>query len=82
MTGKLGTLSPSQELFAVGTSNIVGALSSAFPVAGSYSRSSINFNAGARSPVATHRTQRLVPDAVGKETAQRQEQKPKQARKR
>ena len=36
----------------------------------------------ARSPVATHRTQRLVPDAVGKETAQRQEQKPKQARKR
>lgn len=52
MTGKLGSLSPSQELFAVGTSNIMGALSSSFPVAGSYSRSSINFSAGARSPLS------------------------------
>lgn len=52
MTGTLGMLSPSQELFAVGTSNIMGALSSSFPVAGSYSRSSINFSAGARSPLS------------------------------
>ncbi len=60
MRGELHTLSPSQELFAVGMANISGALSSAFPVAGSYSRSSINFSAGARSPLSKTTTLLVV----------------------
>ena len=58
--GELHTLSPSQELFAVGMANISGAFSSAFPVAGSYSRSSINFSAGARSPISKATTLLIV----------------------
>ncbi len=60
MRGELHTLSASQELWAIGTSNIMGAFSSGFPVAGSYSRSSINFSAGARSPLSKMTTLILV----------------------
>ena len=41
-----------QELLALGAANIGAALSGAYPVAGSFSRSSLNYASGARSPVA------------------------------
>ena len=41
-----------QELIAVGAANIGAAFSGAYPVAGSFSRSSVNFYAGARTPVS------------------------------
>lgn len=40
-------IDPNQELIGQGLSNIVGALSQAFPVSGSFSRSAVNINAGA-----------------------------------
>ena len=41
-----------QELFALGAANVVAALSSAMPVEASFSRSALNFSAGARTPLA------------------------------
>jgi sulfate permease, SulP family len=38
---------PNQELIGQGLSNIVGSISNAFPVSGSFSRSAVNINAGA-----------------------------------
>lgn len=38
---------PNQELIGQGLANIVGAATQAFPVSGSFSRSAVNFNAGA-----------------------------------
>ena len=43
---------PNQELVGQGIANIVGGFTSAFPVSGSFSRSAVNFNAGARSGMA------------------------------
>ena len=43
---------PNQELVGQGLSNIVGGFTSAFPVSGSFSRSAVNFNAGAKSGMA------------------------------
>lgn len=40
-------IDPNQELIGQGLSNIAGALSQAFPVSGSFSRSAVNINAGA-----------------------------------
>jgi SulP family sulfate permease len=40
---------PNQELIGQGLANIVGGFTQAFPVSGSFSRSAVNFNAGARS---------------------------------
>lgn len=40
---------PNQELIGQGLANIVGAATQAFPVSGSFSRSAVNFNAGART---------------------------------
>ena len=37
-----------QELFANGVANLLGAVSSGFPVSGSFSRSSLNYVSGAR----------------------------------
>ncbi|NTV94613.1 MAG: STAS domain-containing protein [Thiobacillus sp.] len=43
---------PNQELIGQGLANIVGGFTSAFPVSGSFSRSAVNFNAGAKSGLA------------------------------
>jgi SulP family sulfate permease len=42
-----------QELIALGASNLASAVSGAMPVAGSFSRSMVNYNAGASSQVAS-----------------------------
>ena len=49
---QLHFLSSSQELWAVGMANIIGSVGSAYPVAGSYSRSSLNGAVGAKSPLS------------------------------
>ena len=41
-----------QDLIALGAANIGAAFTGAYPVAGSFSRSSVNFAAGARTPVS------------------------------
>ena len=41
-----------QELLALGAANIGASLSGAYPVAGSFSRSSVNYASGARTPVS------------------------------
>lgn len=46
-------VSPNQELMAVGGANVSAGLFQGFPVAGGFSRSAVNFQAGARTPVAT-----------------------------
>jgi sulfate permease, SulP family len=42
-----------QELIAIGAANIGAAFTGAYPVAGSFSRSSVNYYAGARTPVSS-----------------------------
>ena len=42
-----------QELIAMGAANIGAAFTGAYPVAGSFSRSSVNYYAGARTPVSS-----------------------------
>lgn len=41
-----------QELLALGAANVASAVSSGFPVSGGFSRSVVNFEAGARTPAA------------------------------
>ena len=43
---------PNQELIALGTTNLVGSIFSAFPVTGGFSRSAVNNEAGAKSGIA------------------------------
>ncbi len=43
---------PDQELVALGASNLGSAVSGGFPVTGGFSRSVVNFDAGARTPAA------------------------------
>lgn len=43
---------PDQELIGLGTSNIASALSGGYPVTGGFSRSVVNFDAGAETPAA------------------------------
>ena len=45
-------ISPNQELIALGGANIASALSAGFPVTGGLSRSVVNFDAGASTPLA------------------------------
>lgn len=45
-------INQNQELIGLGTANIASALSGAFPVTGGFSRSVVNFDAGARTPLA------------------------------
>ena len=45
-------IDPDQELIALGTANIGSALSGGFPVTGGFSRSVVNFDAGAETPAA------------------------------
>jgi sulfate permease, SulP family len=51
---------PNQELVAVGGANLAAGLFQAFPVAGGFSRSAVNFQAGARTPVASLVTAAVV----------------------
>jgi sodium-independent sulfate anion transporter 11 len=43
-------IQPSQELIAIGVSNILGSFVSAYPVTGSFSRTAVNSNSGVRTP--------------------------------
>ncbi|MCF6273444.1 MAG: sulfate permease [Rhodobacteraceae bacterium] len=45
-------IDPDQELIALGASNIGSAISGGFPVTGGFSRSVVNFDAGAQTPAA------------------------------
>ncbi len=45
-------INPNQELYGLGASNISAALSGGYPVTGGFSRSVVNFDAGARTPAA------------------------------
>ena len=45
-------IDPNQELVGLGTANIAAAISGGFPVTGGFSRSIVNFDAGARTPMA------------------------------
>lgn len=45
-------IDPNQELIGLGTANIGSALSGGFPVTGGFSRSVVNFEAGAQTPAA------------------------------
>ena len=47
------TLDPNQELIGQGLANLVGSFSSSYPVSGSFSRSAVNFQAGATSGVSS-----------------------------
>lgn len=46
------TIDPNRELIAIGTGNIVGSLFQSLPASGSFSRSTINEQSGARSPLS------------------------------
>ncbi len=45
-------IDPDQELIALGAANVGSAVSGGFPVTGGFSRSVVNFDAGARTPAA------------------------------
>jgi SulP family sulfate permease len=45
-------IDPDQELVGLGAANIAAAVSGGFPVTGGFSRSIVNFDAGARTPMA------------------------------
>ncbi|MFV2125721.1 SulP family inorganic anion transporter [Micromonospora sp. LOL_013] len=51
---------PNAELVAVGAANLAAGAFHAFPVAGGFSRSAVNFSAGARTPVASLVTAAVV----------------------
>lgn len=53
-------IDPNQELIGQGLGNLAGSLSSAFPVSGSFSRSAVNYNAGARTGLSSVITGLLV----------------------
>jgi SulP family sulfate permease len=46
-------LKPDRELIALGAANLVGSLFGGYPVAGGFSRTALNAQAGARTPVAS-----------------------------
>jgi len=46
-------INPNQELIGQGIANIVGSFSQAFPASGSFSRSAVNLNAGARTGMSS-----------------------------
>lgn len=53
-------LDPNQELIGQGLANLAGSCSLCFPVSGSFSRTAVNFNAGARSGMASVVTALIV----------------------
>ncbi len=46
-------IDPNQELIGQGLSNLIGSLTQAFPVSGSFSRSAVNINAGAKTGMSS-----------------------------
>jgi SulP family sulfate permease len=52
-TRKRTRVNANQELIALGAANISAAFSGAYPVAGSFSRSSVNYQTGARTPISS-----------------------------
>jgi len=46
-------IDPNQELIGQGLANVVGSLSQAFPVSGSFSRTAVNMNAGAKTGLSS-----------------------------
>ena len=52
ISNELHVLNASQELWAIGLANLLASVGSAFPVAGSFSRSSLNLASGARTPLS------------------------------
>jgi SulP family sulfate permease len=46
-------IDPDRELLALGAANVASALSAGFPVSGGFSRSVVNFEAGAQTPAAS-----------------------------
>jgi len=53
-------LDPNQELIGQGLANIVGSLTQSFPTSGSFSRSAVNMNAGAKTGMSSVITATLV----------------------
>lgn len=53
-------LDPNQELIGQGLANLAGSLTQCFPASGSFSRSAVNFQAGARSGLASAVTAGIV----------------------
>ncbi|MDP2794745.1 MAG: SulP family inorganic anion transporter [Sulfurisoma sp.] len=53
-------IDPNQELIGQGLANLVGSFSQAFPVSGSFSRSAVNINAGAKTGMSSVFTGLLV----------------------
>jgi len=45
------TISPNRELFAIGTANLFGGIFQSIPVSGSFSRTAVNEQAGAKTPL-------------------------------
>eukprot|EP01099_Mayorella_cantabrigiensis_P005267 TRINITY_DN414_c0_g2_i1.p1 TRINITY_DN414_c0_g2~~TRINITY_DN414_c0_g2_i1.p1 ORF type:complete len:528 (-),score=105.36 TRINITY_DN414_c0_g2_i1:704-2287(-) len=58
--GELPLLNASQEMWANGCANLLGSVSSAYPVSGSFSRSSLNHNSGAKTPLSKITTMLIV----------------------
>eukprot|EP01041_Mallomonas_annulata_P006682 gene6682-13537_t len=57
---ELWILNANQELFAIGVANCLGSVSSAFPVSGSFSRSSLNAASGAKTPLSKATTMSII----------------------
>lgn len=53
-------IDPNQELIGQGLSNVVGSLTQAFPVSGSFSRTAVNMNSGAKTGMSSVITALLV----------------------
>lgn len=62
---ELHILNASQEMWANGVANLVGSVGSAYPVSGSFSRSSLNAASGAKTPMAKVITLMIVLLALG-----------------
>jgi MFS superfamily sulfate permease-like transporter len=62
---QLNLLSASQELWANGVANLLGSVGSAYPVSGSFSRSSLNNASGAKTPLSKVVTLMVVLLALG-----------------
>ncbi|KMY67465.1 DNA repair protein [Desulfocarbo indianensis] len=61
MAGKTGQrLDPNQELIGQGLANIIGCLGKSYPVSGSFSRSAVNLQAGARTGLSSVVTSLMV----------------------
>jgi len=54
------SVEPDQELFALGAANVAASLTGGYPVTGGFSRSVVNFSAGARTGLASILTAMLI----------------------